>query len=77
MEFRKCYVLREQEVDMGKLKKGDVFRMGKAIEKDTVNTEQWSLAKQDAKSCEPEGNSVVECNPIAFVEQPAQNAIRF
>ena len=77
MKFRKCFVLREQEIDMSKLKKGDVFRMWNTTEIGMGNTEQWSLAKEDAKPCEPEGNNSVMCNPIVFVEQLAQNAIRF
>ncbi len=77
MKFRKCYVLREAEINMSELKKGDVFRLGKAADTDCVNPEEWQLAGADAKPCEPEGNAGVECSPLAFVKQPSKNELRF
>jgi len=73
-KFRKCYVLREVQVDMDSLKKGDVFRLDKASPTDVVNEVQWSVANEDAKMCEPKGNTIVQATLIAFV---AQSIIKF
>lgn len=73
-KFRKCYVLREVQIDMDSLKKGDMFRLDKASPTDVVNDVQWSLANEDAKMCEPNGNAIVQATLIAFV---AQSIIKF
>jgi len=70
LKLRKCFVLKEVEIDMDKLKKGDVFRLGKASQEDCVNEDQWSLAKTDSYPAKPDGNSGVDANHLEFVEVP-------
>lgn len=77
MKFRKCYVLREIEIPMGDLKKGDIFRLEKASETDCVNTKEWSIAEQGANPCEPDGNVGIEASPISFIKQISSDGTNF
>jgi hypothetical protein len=65
--FRKCFVLQEIEVNLGDVKAGDIFRMGKASEDDCVNESEWWIALKKAVPCRPRGNYTVEGQQIAFV----------
>ena len=68
-KLRKVWVLREVEIKFEDLKKGDVFRLGKANPKDCVNEQQWSRAVDDPfyppRSDKKHG---IETKEIAFVE---------
>ena len=66
MKMRKCFVLRQVEVDMAQVKKGDIFRLTPqdGSEDKFLDPKEWELAVSDAKPCEPEGNYVVEAEPV-------------
>lgn len=66
MFLRKCFVLREVQVEMKDLKKGDVFRLGKAAPDDCVNEKEYSVASGDAYSEPPEGNIGVTAEPVVL-----------
>lgn len=77
IKYRKCFVLREVEIDMGKVVEGDIFRLGKATKTDCVNEEQWYVATTKAKACKPKGNYEVNSKPVAFIEQLTLNDVKF
>lgn len=80
VSMRKCFVLREVEVPMEELKKGDVFRLEPATPDDAVNVghHEYSLAKNNASKLEnEEWNCVVEASNISFVLSEHPRQLRF
>lgn len=67
MKFRKCFVLREQEIDMASLQKGDIYRLGKASKADTVNDKQYNICEQNAFPIDPPGNCSVVSKVVVLV----------
>lgn len=53
---RPCFVLREVQVDFEDLKKGDIFRLGKADETDTHLNENRYYMAQDHCEIHPEND---------------------
>jgi len=53
-----CLVLREVEIPMAEIKKGDLFKIKKHKPKDKINESQIYLAKRDAKLID--GNPTIE-----------------
>lgn len=67
VKFRKCHVLREQEIDLGSLVKGDIYRLGKASETDHINEKQYNVCRGDAFPIDPPGNASVMSKPVVLV----------
>lgn len=65
--LRKCYVLREIEVDMLEIEKGDLFRLDKATPDDTVDPSQIYLAEESASKTDTGGVNL-SASPIGFVK---------
>lgn len=75
--LRRVFVLKSVEVDFDDLKKGDIFRLGKATIDDPVNEDQYYLAKSDAKPKTLEEEKVeLSANQINFVETVALDELR-
>ena len=65
MLFRKCFVLREVEIPMEELRRGDIFRQGKASPSDCCDEYDYNVANNDA-ILSPDGNTGITATGIAL-----------
>lgn len=77
-KYRKCFVLREVEVPMLYLRKGDIFRLEGNIG-DPVNQAGFSVADTDAQesNCSHEQNQSITATPVHFRRQALGTTKRF
>ena len=67
-ELRKCFVLKEVEMTMPELKKGDVFRVDPIDGTDVINIRgKWKIALTDAKSRSPAGNCSLQIGHVKLI----------
>jgi hypothetical protein len=75
-ETRRCFVLREVEIDVAQVRKADIFRLEPADDDDDVPT-RWNVATADAAPFGRAGDFSVECEPVQVtLQQPLRAAIK-
>ena len=73
--YRKCFVLREIQIPMEELIKGDVFRLEKASTLDCLDENKYSIATEDGKTAPEPMNAEVKAEGLEFKIIP-YNSIR-